>query len=336
MKTLPRIQDLHSILVLRGDGSLADAILSSCCYRELKKANPQLKITVASFGPAYNLFKNNSYVDAVVRLPVSALEKKKVTFHLVRKALKLRLKKFDLVLDSSDKDFFAWRLFKKIVGGKNLLDASTSPQQPLGAPDQHGSVHEQTILKQLGVENPDKSYDLPVSAGNRQRVSSWLEKHSLEKYILFNPFGSVPQRRFRADTMRAVCDTFRPLGLPFVVPARLQDFDELTHIFEKDADVFVGDIVEPSELFELVRMSDFVVSVDSSVVHIASGFEKPALFFYHQPTVFTAPENPKAIVLQTKPEDINLFDWWKLSRTVDCFQKKYEFKNTCPVDSMGK
>ena len=55
MKTLPHIQDLRRILVLRGDGFLADAIISSCCYRELKKANPNLKITVACFGPAYIL-----------------------------------------------------------------------------------------------------------------------------------------------------------------------------------------------------------------------------------------------------------------------------------------
>ncbi|MBR2921961.1 MAG: hypothetical protein IKC10_01425, partial [Alphaproteobacteria bacterium] len=125
MNTLPHIQDLRKILVLRGDGSLADAILSSCCYREIKKANPKIKITVASFGPAYELFKNNSYVDKVVRLPVSALTEQKVTFHLLRKALKLRLKKFDLVLDSSNKNFFAWQLFKKIAGGDKLLDATT-------------------------------------------------------------------------------------------------------------------------------------------------------------------------------------------------------------------
>ena len=322
MKTLPHIQDLRRILVLRGDGFLADAIISSCCYRELKKANPNLKITVACFGPAYELFKNNSYVDRVVKLPVKALKEEKVTFQLLRKALKLRLKKFDLVLDSSNKDFFAWRLFKKIVGGDRLLDASTSPVQPFGAPDQHGSVHEQTILRQLGVENPDKSYDLPVAAGSRQRVEKWLEKISLQKYILFNPFGSEPMRRLRAETMKEICVSFRRLGLAFVVPAKPQDFAQLTRIFEQDKDVFVCEIVEPSELFELVRLSALVVSTDSSVVHIASGFEKPGLFFYHQPTTFTAPDNPKAVVLQTKPEDINLFDWWKLNYSVDSFQEK--------------
>ena len=322
MKTLPRIQDLRRILVLRGEGFLADAILSSCCYRELKKANPQLKITVASFGPAYELFKNNSYVDAVVKLPVSALQKEKVTFQLLRKALKLRLKKFDLVLDSSNKDFFAWRLFKKIAGGNKLLDASTSPVQPFGAPDQHGSVHEQTILRQLGVQDPDKSYDLPVATGSRQRVERWLEKNALQKYILFNPFGSEATRRLRADTMKEVYASLRRLGLPLAVPAKPQDLAKLTQVFAQEKDVFVGEILEPSELFELVRLSALVVSVDSSVVHIASGFEKPALFFYHKPTVFTAPDNPKAVVLQSQPEDINLFDWQKFNFAVDSFQEK--------------
>lgn len=322
MNTLPHIQDLRKILVLRGDGSLADAILSSCCYREIKKANPKIKITVASFGPAYELFKNNSYVDKVVRLPVSALTEQKVTFHLLRKALKLRLKKFDLVLDSSNKNFFAWQLFKKIAGGDKLLDATTAPMTPFGAPDQHGSVHEQAILKQLGIENPDKSYDLPVSAGSRKRVENWLEKNSLPKYIFFNPYGSEQKRRLHPDTMKEICHSFRRLGIAFVIPARPQDFLRLVQFFKEDKDVFVGEIVEPSELFELVRLSALVVSTDSSIVHIASGFEKPGVFLYHQPTVFTAPDNPKAIVLLTQQEDINLFKREDLARAVDSFQEK--------------
>ena len=68
MEKIPDIRDLHNILVCRGEGSLGDAIISSCCYREIKKANPDAKITVACFGSAYDFFRHNPYVDEVFKL----------------------------------------------------------------------------------------------------------------------------------------------------------------------------------------------------------------------------------------------------------------------------
>ena len=69
MKEIPNVHDLHNILILLEEGSLSDALLSSCCYREIKKANPQVKITAACCGPAYDYLVYHPCIDEVIKLP---------------------------------------------------------------------------------------------------------------------------------------------------------------------------------------------------------------------------------------------------------------------------
>lgn len=312
MKHIPDVHNLKNILVLRGEGSLGDAIVSSCCYREIKKANPRIKITVACFGSAYEFFTHNAYVDEVFRLPVRRIIRPNQRWlALGWAALKLRCRRFDLVLDTSDKDFFNWRAFKYIAGGKRVLDCFTSPV-PFGAPKSHGSVHEQTVLRQLGVSNPDKSYDLPVPAQTARDTDRWLEEKGLSKYILLNPSGSVAPRRFSPQMLRQLCHVLGEFGLPFVVPAMPSCAEQLEQTLQGLANVYVRRTGSVFELFELVRRSALVVTPDTSVVHIASGYRKPSLVFYNSYSAYNAPDNPKALIVLTDPADVNVFDVWKL------------------------
>lgn len=323
MKEIPAVQTLHNMLILRGEGSLGDAILSSACYREIKKANPQIKITVACFGSAYGYFLHFPYVDEVFKLPVHRVIRPNQRWvSLIWAALKLRRRHFDLVLDSCYKPFWNWRLFKKIVGGgERVLDNYTSPVQPFGAPSAHASEHEVAILKLLGIAHPNPAYELPVPADTQQAVEQWLTQQKLSRYILLNPSGSVAARSFCADALREICAVARRLQLPFVVPARASQVQKLQKIFADEKDVFVKQTAHVFELFELVRRSTAVLTPDTAVVHIASGFEKPTLAFYNTLSAYNAPHNPQAVVLETDPADVNTFDWWQLEKRIDELQK---------------
>ena len=322
MKKIPNVCDLQHILVCRGEGSLGEAIISSCCCREIKKANPKVRITVACFGPAYDFFKPNPYVDEVFKLPVRThIRPHQRWLRLLWAALKLRRKHFDLVLDSGRKDSLNWRMFKYVVGGGKVLDCFTSPVQPFGAPDQHGSEHEAAILELLGIAQPDKSYDLPLLPSARKAVADWLESHRVEKYILFNPAGSLPQCRFRPDTVKEICKVLEDLQMPVVIVTLFCNVQEMTNTFDKQPNIFIKQPEDIFELFEWVHRACLVVTPDTSVVHIASGFEKPSLAFYTSPEAYSLPANPKAYVLETDSQDVNVFDWWKLESLIDRIKK---------------
>ncbi len=322
MKHIPNIRDVQNVLVCRCEGSLSAAIISSCCYREIKKANPQARITVACFGPAYDFLKHNPYVDEVFRLPLrTALRPNQHWLGLFCAALKLRRKHFDLVLDSSDKNYFNWRMFKYIAGGKRVLDTHTSPLQPFGNPQVHGSEHEAAILRQLGVSAPDKSYDLPILSTARKAVSDWLEDKKIYQYILFNPAGLAAERCFSSDTMREMFVPLRQPNVAFVVPVTGPYLKTFAKAFKDLPDVYVKEMADVFELFELVRRATLVVTPDTSVVHIAVGFEKPLLAFYNALGVYNAPNHEKALVLQTDKDNINVFDWWQFESLVDRLKK---------------
>ena len=70
MKQIPDIRTLKNILIMRPEGSLGDAIMSTCCYREIKRANPAIKITVACFGNSYGFLKANPYIDEIFKIPI--------------------------------------------------------------------------------------------------------------------------------------------------------------------------------------------------------------------------------------------------------------------------
>lgn len=310
MNHLPHIHQLHNILVLRSEGSLGDAIISSCCYRNLKQANPAAKITVACFGSGYEFLKNNPYIDTIIKLPIPRLIRPNQRWlTLIWQGFKLRRYHFDLVLDSSDKDYKNWRLFKWLVGADRVLDCFTSPVKPFGAPNSHGSTHEQAILKLLGIENPDKSYDLPIPPADKQEVQSWLNTHQIKDFILLNPSGSVEKRRFSAKILHKLCGLLTRFGHPIIVPTMPSMQTHWQTIFKDIPNTYVKSTRSIFELFEWVRCAKLIVTPDTSIVHIASGFKKPTLVFYNTFSVCNAPDNPNALIVETNHEDVNQFDW---------------------------
>ena len=321
MKNIPDIHDLRHILICRPYGCLSREIESSCCYREIKKASPRTKITVACCGAAYDFCQHNPYVDEAFRLPLGTGLRPNCRWGaLLWAALKLRRKKFDLLLDTSGNDFLNWRLFKRVAAGERVLDGRSSPVQPFGAPQAAVSEHETAVLRLLGVTEPDKSYDLPVLSTARAAVAQTLEQEQIQKYILLYPGSFPPKDTFRPDVLKELCAALRSLNMSFVLPLAPASAKEYHEGFKDSKDVFVVRPADIFELFEWVRRAALVVAPDTAVVRVAAGFEKPSLVFY---TVLPAhvADNPKAQVLKTDQADINVFDWWKLESLVAGFKK---------------
>lgn len=322
MKEIPAIEQLHNILVCRGEGSLGDALISSCCYRNIKKANPHAQLSVVCFGTSYEFLKNNPYIDHIIKLPIPKIIRPNQRWlTLIWYGLKLRQHKFDLVLDSSDKNYKNWRLFKWLAGGKHVLDCFTSPIKPFGAPNKHGSEHEQAILQLLGIKNPDKAYDLPIRPEDQQEVSTYLRTHQLTQFILLNPSGSTEKRRFGADTLHHLCQLLSPLGLPIVVPVMPSMQEHWAAALAGISQVYLKPTQHIFELFEWVRRAELVITPDTSVVHIAAGFQKPTLVFYNTLSVYNAPNNPRAVIVETDRQDVNQVDWSLVAKRIQELQK---------------
>jgi len=61
----PNPHNLRAILFLRQDGKIGDYIVSSFAFREIKKANPAIKIGVVCSAKNRQLFEKNPHIDAL-------------------------------------------------------------------------------------------------------------------------------------------------------------------------------------------------------------------------------------------------------------------------------
>ena len=315
MKSIPNVRFLKNILILRGEGSLGDALISSCCYREIKRTNPKIKISVACFGSAYGYLKELPYIDKIYRLPIPrVLRPNQRWLTLLWYALKLRRKHFDLVLDTSLKPFANWTLFKHIIGGDKVLDYYTSPI-PFGQVPGRCVDHEQAVLAQLGVVKPNKSYEIPLQPAKLAKRDAFLKQHIADYegkgYILLNPFGSIAARSLdKMNIHRILKELAARTHLPAIIPcmpsqkaraqAYLQGVRQGVLLYETDS-VF--------DLFALVAGAKVVITPDTAVVHIASGLRKPTVAFYNSYSIANDPDNLLARIIHTAPASVNLFEF---------------------------
>ena len=289
-----RIQDCRRILILCPSLSLAGAIVSSCCYREMKKANAQLKIAVVCSAACRDFLKQNAYVDRVYALDGLP---KKFSFRLWALALKLRLKKYDVIVEPTELNLWPWRVFQRIVGFSKRLDTSFC-ELPFSQKQQPGSAYEQTLLEMLGVSNPDKSYDLPVPVGARRQVAQWLEKNNLSRYLLFYLTDKGQKLPLSLPQLKSLCDALGGFQLPILFLTQSAHTKKVTAFFGQDKNVFVQPFVGLGEYFEWVRLSSLVVSAENSAVAVAAGFEKPVCVLCDGKTFWGKAENPKAFSLK--------------------------------------
>ena len=310
MQQLPTVQELKNVLVVRGEGSLGDAILSSVCYRALKKSNPQLRITVAAFASAVPYLQALPTVDEVYLLPIKRVLRPNQRWpSLLWHAFKLRRRRFDLVLDSSCKNFYNWRLFKWIIGGNRVFDPFTRPGD--FTPEVHVSAREKEMACRLGAHDADNSYDLPVPPVAQVKWNDFASARLSGGYVLLNPFGSVPQRCLDKAALQTVLDTLLvhgitlPAVVPFV-PSRRPETEALLQGLSYP--VFGYETKSVFDLFAAVQLARLVFSPDTAAVHIAAGFGRKTIAFYNNYTVSYGPNNPSAVSILTDRACVSRFN----------------------------
>ena len=256
-----------SILFLRQDGKIGDYIVSSFVFREIKKQSPQTKIGVVCSAQNAYLFEQNPNID------------------YYRCGKTLAAEQYDVVIDPTltlrNRDL----LFLRTIGAKSYIGYQKEDYQLFDRSIPAQSVHYVEIYRQAleiaGFSHINTEYDMPSSAQSSQAVAEFLAAHQLQDYVAVNFFGAGSARRFNEDSMVALLNHLSAQTKSIVLltfPAVTEKMQALAKryanvcVFEKTQTVF--------DTIELIKHSKMVVSPDTAIVHIASGFHKPTVAFY--------------------------------------------------------
>ncbi|WP_392553459.1 glycosyltransferase family 9 protein [Orbus wheelerorum] len=267
------------ILFIRHDGKIGDFILSSFVYREIKKQCPNIHIGVVAASETEALFRSDPYIDSIYVVPKRAL----VPFWQVGR--QVAKENYDVIFDLTEalrnRDIVLIRSANSAINiGYNQRHLKLFNFN-VAVNNEHITLDYEKALIMLGLKNINRYFSFP-NIPVRNELRDFCQKHLSNSYIAINFFGAAKHRQFSskrqqewlAKLKEAYPDkTILVLTYPKVT-------QELKSSLPKDQYLMYENTQTIFDTIELIRNAYKVITPDTSIVHIASAFNKPIIAFY--------------------------------------------------------
>ncbi|MCC4263495.1 lipopolysaccharide heptosyltransferase family protein [Oceanimonas baumannii] len=308
--------NIKRILVIRWDAKIGDSIVSSFFFRELKKHHKNIKVDVITAPHMAAMYQEHFGVDHVYCC-------KKRPGYSELKALAHEIGTADLVIHLSKQLKMKDIYFLRCLGADNVMgmdDELDVVNIKLGHATKglHFSEKFAYALKLLGVSSPDRRYVIPEDVERQSRIKKeWPE----QPVISINPYGSGSARRLNFDNVSMLVDLitkYKPgwkiclMSTPDTKTETEQWCDQLDtdNVFTVQSSETIQDAIE------IVRLSAAVISVDTAIIHISSGLNKPLVGIYN-------------------PDEENFAEWHPNSdRSINVFSSESKLVNVNLLDAV--
>lgn len=274
---------IKSILFLRYDGKIGDMIVNSLMFREIKKVYPDIRIGVIARGAAIDIIKDNPNVDKIYE---HYKDRKKIK----DLALKIKEEKYDLLIDFSEMlrvnqmmlinlcrariniglDRKDWELFDlSIESGKDFKWT------------EHITKRYLAYLIKLGLkkENINISYDIYLKDEKKYEV--FFNEIKESKKLILNPYGASKHKSFSIETLENIITYLKDKDIAIILTYFGDKYKELESLEKKYKYVYIPKKIESIlDTAILIKKGDYVISPDTSIVHIASAFNKKMITVY--------------------------------------------------------
>ena len=275
--------NIKSILFLRYDGKIGDMIVNSLMFREIKKVYPDIKIGVVARGAAVDIIRENPNVDKIYEY---YKDRKKIK----DLALKIKEEKYDLLIDFSEMLRINQMMLINLCGARinigldrkdwKLFDLSIESGRDFKWTE-HITKRYLAYLVKLGLkkENIDISYDIYLK--NEKKYEAFFNKIKENKKIILNPYGASKHKSFSIETLENIINYLKDKDTAIILTYFGDKYKELEFLEKKYKYVYIPKKIESIlDTAILIKKSDYVISPDTSIVHIASAFNKKMITVY--------------------------------------------------------
>ena len=274
---------IKSILFLRYDGKIGDMIVNSLMFREIKKVYPDIRIGVIARGAAIDIIKDNPNIDKIYE------------YHKDRKkikdlALKIKEEKYDLLIDFSEMLRVNQMMLINLCGARinigldrkdwELFDLSIESGKDFKWTE-HITKRYLAYLIKLGLkkENIDISYDIYLE--DEKKYEAFFNEIKESKKLILNPYGASKHKSFNVETLENIITYLKDKDIAIILTYFGDKYKELEFLEKKYKYVYIPKKIESIlDTAILIKKSDYVISPDTSIVHIASAFNKKMITVY--------------------------------------------------------
>ena len=275
--------DIKSILFLRYDGKIGDMVVNSLMFREIKKVYPDIKIGVVARGAAIDIIKDNPNVDKIYEY---YKDRKKIK----DLALKIKEEKYDLLIDFSEMLRVNQMMLINLCGARinigldrkdwKLFDLSIESSKDFKWTE-HITNRYLAYLIKLGLkkESIDISYDIYLK--DEKKYETFFYKIKENKKLILNPYGASKHKSFNIETLENIITYLKDKDIAIILVYFGDKYKELEFLEKKYKSVYIPKKIESIlNTTILIKKSDYVISPDTSIVHIASAFNKKMITVY--------------------------------------------------------
>lgn len=274
---------IKSILFLRYDGKIGDMIVNSLMFREIKKVYPDIRIGVIARGAAIDIIKDNPNVDKIYKY---YKDRKKIK----DLALKIKEEKYDLLIDFSEMLRVNQMMLINLCGARinigldrkdwKLFDLSIESGKDFKWTE-HITKRYLAYLIKLGLkkENIDISYDIYLE--DEKKYEAFFNEIKESKKLILNPYGASKHKSFNIETLESIITYLKDKDIAIILTYFGDKYKELEFLEKKYKYVYIPKKIESIlDTAILIKKSDYIISPDTSIVHIASAFNKKMITVY--------------------------------------------------------
>lgn len=270
------LSKVKKILIIRND-RIGDMVVTTGLIRNLATSGYQLY--VVSTKPALDIVKFNPYVTTTIIYDDSTF------FNWLKSIARIRKESFDAAIEMKFIRIFDMKnmIFCSYVKTPILIGFNKSNIQSFNLSicnyphAKHVTEQLKQILETFNIAFDDMHYELPVSKSIKNKAGLFLKKvtNNNEKVAILNPFGSSAAKSLSTKQVHIICNLLSAKYKIIVIGEK----NKINQLSLPDS-VAIFNSVSIIDVVPLLELSDLVISVDTSIVHIATCFDKRTIAFY--------------------------------------------------------
>jgi ADP-heptose:LPS heptosyltransferase len=331
------IKNTQSVLFLRYD-RIGDMVITTPVFRELKLAYPHISITILASKANQGVLTNNPHVDNIIT------NHKNNLLSDFPSLLKLRKKNFDVCVEFDHSVIPHAIIRLKIINPKKVISVKKDGRYGVNGSelslydfytDKPKKSHFRDIwlatLKPFGIKPKSNSYDLFITSKQQEQAQNFIKQYSSKFLVGINLEGAVKGKKIKFSELYQICQGLHKKNnniqiIILTIPNNLQNtnnkvagmaLDYVTTSYNTDTILDVA---------ALIGQLDLIITPDTSIVHIASVFNKPIVTIHENNQnsyqLFSPTSALNKTVFSPKKDTLDGYDVQKLIEYANQFINK--------------